>query len=103
MGISLKSKEEIRQEHPLYGQERIEVDHIVPRYKGGDSQRTNLQPLSIVQHASKHWTAAVHEAQYAHARKEYGAVRLIVMRMTEGELNAFNGWLAEQADVPESR
>lgn len=103
MGISLKSKEEIRQEHPLYGQERIEVDHITPRYKGGDSQRTNLQPLTIVEHAEKHWTAAVQEAQYAHARKEYGAVRLIVMRMTEQELNAFNGWLAEQADIPKSR
>ena len=96
VGISFAVKESVRKQHPEYGKERIEVDHIVPRHQGGTSERTNLQPLSIVEHAEKHWTAAVQSAQYAQARKDYAGVRLIVMRMTEQELNAFNGWLAEQ-------
>jgi hypothetical protein len=97
VGISFAVKESIRKQHPQYGQERIEVDHIIPRHQNGTSDRSNLQPLSIVEHAEKHWTAAVHKAQYAQARKDYGGVRLIVMRMTEQELNAFNEWLSQQS------
>lgn len=96
VGISIAVKESIRKQHPKYGEERIEVDHIVPRHKGGTSERSNLQPLSIVEHAEKHWTSAVQEAQYAQAVKDYAGVRLIVMRMTPDELENFNNWLASQ-------
>jgi len=32
MGLSFRHKETIRKQHPLYGQERIQVTHIKDRF-----------------------------------------------------------------------
>ncbi len=42
MAISLKRKEAIRQQHPLYGQQPIEVHHQQPRFLDGTDDDENF-------------------------------------------------------------
>lgn len=87
------SKEEIRQQHPLYGQERIEVHHQLPRHRGGDDSNENKIPETLPEHALAHLRLAEETNDWSVAKKDYGAVRLIVGRMTEHELEEFNAQL----------
>lgn len=80
------NKEAIRQQHPLYGQERIEVSHSLPRYRGGTDDPDNLSPQTIVDHALIHLHSAGEMTNRRDIEREMGAFRLIMARMTEQEL-----------------
>lgn len=90
LGISLKIKQNIRQHHPQYGQCRIEVCHVEPRFAGGTSERSNLVPQTLPEHALQHLDDAVNSNDWEIAKANYWATHKIVERMTQGEFTNFN-------------
>lgn len=95
MSISSKRKELIRQQHPLYGQEVIEVTHIQDRFLNGSDEDDNLRPLTRPQHLADHVSKAERSEEWDVARRQYGAARLIAKRMTPDETEEANQLLAQ--------
>ena len=69
--------------------QNLEIDHVVPRYKGGKDTKSNLSVVTRPEHAKKHYDAAM-VAKKGDRGKEWGAVKLIVGRMSKAELKQFN-------------
>lgn len=95
VGISLAVKESIRKQHPKYGEERIEVAHVVDAFKGGTGQRENLIPLSIPEHIVDHVVKAENEENWEDAARQYGAAHMIAKRATAEEIAKANLLLAQ--------
>ena len=71
-------KREIKSQRPDIPPELLEIDHIVPRSKGGSDDEENLEALTIYEHITKHYQAG-----------EMGAVNLIYSRMTDQQRAAW--------------
>lgn len=99
MAISLKRKEAIRQEHPLYGQQRIQVAHIQDKFLGGTDDDTNVRPLTVPEHIIDHVTKATSEENWDIARRQYGAAHLIAVNATPEEIAEANRLLAQMPVV----
>lgn len=99
MPISLKRKEAIRQEHPLYGQVRIQVAHIEDRFKGGSDDDENLRPLTVGEHIVDHVTKAENEENWDIARRQYGAAHVLAVNATKEEIDEANRLLAQMPKV----
>lgn len=89
VGISIAVKESIRKQHPKYGEERIEVCHDVPVFRGGTGKRENLFPATLPEHALQHLRDAEASEDWDTAKANYCATHLIVGRMTEHEYQDF--------------
>ena len=89
------SKEEIRQQHPLYGIQRIEVHHDTPKFRGGDNSDKNKVPLTLPEHALAHLNNAAKLTNRRDIEKEMGAFRLIIHRMTDTEVNQLTAKLPQ--------
>lgn len=94
VAISIARKESIRKEHPLYGQERIQVAHIVDRFKGGSDDDSNLTPMTVPEHIVDHVTKAMSETERQNIMKQYGAAHLLAVNATEEEIAEANRLLA---------
>jgi hypothetical protein len=95
MAISLNRKEAIRQQHPLYGQVRIQVAHIVDRFKGGTDEDENLTPKTVPEHILDHVTKAMSETDRVNMEKQYGSAHLLAVNATEEEIKEANRLLAQ--------
>ena len=63
----------------------LEIDHVVPRYKGGKDTEANLQALTRPEHAVKHQRAAETAKEKRERHFESRAAGMIVSRMTKEE------------------
>jgi len=99
MGISVGRKEQIRKQHPLYGQERIQVAHVLDRFKGGADTDDNLTPLTIPEHILDHVQKAMHETNRYNIERQYGAAHLLASNATEEEIEKANLLLAQMPRV----
>jgi len=99
MAISFLRKEKIRQRHPLYGQQPIEVCHIKDKFLGGSDEDENLVPLTRPSHLADHVEKATESEDWGVAARQYGAARLIAKRMTPEEIEEANRLLAEMPKV----
>lgn len=95
MAISTNRKEAIRQQHPLYGQERIQVAHIVDRFKGGSDDDDNLVPMTVPEHILDHVQKAMQETNRVDMEKQYGGAHLLAVNATEEEIKKANLLLAQ--------
>ena len=93
MGLSFTRKEVIRKQHPLYGQERIEVHHIQPKFRGGSDDRQNLEPLLLDDHALQHLYEAENSESRDIAKVHYWATSQIIRRMNSTEKERLKGKL----------
>lgn len=67
---------------------KLEADHVISWYKGGKTEEDNLLVLGIVCHALRHLMD-----------EEYGAVKMIYIRMTQEEKDTFHR-LAKDINYP---
>ena len=74
--------------------EDLEVHHKKRRWEGGTDDENNLTALKKTEHALEHYKAA-QKAKGKARRNEYGAVHLIVQRMSPEELAEFNKHLRD--------
>lgn len=100
MAISLNRKEAIRQQHPLYGQVRIQVAHVVDRFKGGSDEDDNLIPMTVGEHIVDHVIKAMSETERRNIDRQYGAAGILARNATEEEIREANKLLA---DLPKTR
>jgi hypothetical protein len=95
MSISLKHKEAIRQKHPLYGQVRIQVAHILDRFRGGSDEDENLEPLTVPEHIADHVAKAMESEDWGTARRQYGGAHLLAVNATPEEIKEANRLLTK--------
>ena len=95
MGLSFTCKEVIRKQHPLYGQERIQVTHIKDRFLGGDDSDENLRPLLVSEHIANHYSKAINTENWSIAVRQYGAARILVVNATLEEIDEANKLIAQ--------
>lgn len=68
----------------------LEIHHIKRKWQGGGDEGMNLIALKRDEHALEHFRAAKKSGDKRERRLEYGAVKLIVTRMTDSERKEFN-------------
>lgn len=85
-------KQQIKAERrPNIDPSRLEIHHIDPIHNGGGDERDNLEALTKVEHAQRHFRSALQSKyDWDFAQKEFWSVRLIVQRMNLDEIEEFN-------------
>lgn len=89
IGWLWKKLKDERRERDGDPDERLEVDHKHPRYKGGTDDEENLQALTLPEHAMKHFRAHLAEKDKESRHNEARATGAIVSRMTPEEYKEF--------------
>lgn len=89
IGWLWKKLKDERREQDGDPNERLEVDHKHPRYKGGTDDEENLQALTLPEHAMKHFRAHLAEKDKESRHNEARATGAIVSRMTKEEHKEF--------------
>jgi len=81
----------LKQQRPdVQDKSKLEIHHITPLYQGGDSELDNGEALLRPFHALEHYKNAINAKNSDTASAEYWAVRKIVNRMSQSELEEFN-------------
>lgn len=99
MAISTNRKESIRQQHPLYGQVRIQVAHVQDRFKGGSDDNENLVPMTVGEHIVDHVAKAMSETERRNIDRQYGAAGILARNATPEEIAEANRLLAQMPKV----
>lgn len=100
MGISLNRKNEIRQKHPLFGQARIHVTHILDKFRGGTDDNENLVARTVSEHIAEHYEKAVNEEVWKIAEVQYRSAHILAVNATPEEIEEANRLLAQ---IPKRR
>ena len=90
--VSWLIKQQIKaEEKPDIDPSDLEIHHKNPIHNGGGNSRDNLEAVTRVEHAQRHFQSAVNSKDdWDFASREYLAVRLIIQRMNPSELDEFN-------------
>jgi hypothetical protein len=90
----VQKAKEIKSEETGIPVERLEAHHIKPLNLGGTDDMANCSIVSLPEHALEHYVIGMSRRGKAH-NQNMMAVRTIVGRMTEPELETFNGMIRD--------
>lgn len=77
--------------------ERVERHHVEPLYR--HPKNTSIVEVTLPEHAYLHWLDGMDSITRRDANCSFGAVRLIVKRMTPDELTEFNQMISRRPDT----
>jgi len=84
------AREDFFKDNPeLRGKVAVEVDHIIPRYMGGEPELENSQALLKYEHALKHVISTYFPELEQKPDSEWFGARQVISRLTKEEFGQF--------------
>lgn len=96
-GFSKDQRNQLKnQRTDINDKSKLEIHHINPVYRGGESTLDNGEAVTRPEHAYEHWKEAMNSCNREDRDANYWAVKKIIQRMTPEELKEFNKMISRR-------